>query len=313
VAQHLADKYLAVAESRLETLQHDFATIDNIERQLGLFRSDLSDDFKYHLTEVENILNEFELRGNRFFDDQIRLRRIVQLVRTERIREDFEAQVVGDVPHQIEDRLHALIDWMIEKNLRLWQSVMDYLQRNRIPEHRDGLIGDVGGSFDYNRGALLESVARTAQQVVASYDRAAEAAALSEDVRNVIAATALTEAGAVGLGALLVALLHTAALDFTGILAASVIALGGLYLLPAKRRQVKREFHDKIAGLREQLLKTMQQQFTSELDLMLTRIREAIAPYTRFVRAQREQLAAIQRDLSDVDVDLGRLRADINA
>jgi len=183
----------------------------------------------------------------------------------------------------------------------------------RIPEHREGLIGDVGGSFDYNRGALLESVARTAQQVVASYDRAAEAAALSEDVRNAIAATALAEAGAVGLGALLVALLHTAALDFTGILAAGAIALGGLYLLPAKRRQVKREFHDKIAQLREQLLQTMQKQFDGELDLMLNRIREAIGPYTRFIRAQREQLVAIQRDLSDVDVDLGRLRAEINA
>jgi small GTP-binding protein len=313
VAQHLTDKYLKLAESRLETLQQDFATLDNIERQLGLFRDDLSEDFKYHLTEVDNVFNQFELRGNQFFDDRIQLRNIFQLARTERIREDFEQEVVADVPRQIEERLHGLIDWMIEKNLRLWQAIMDYLQRNRVPEHRSGLIGDVGGSFDYNRAALLDSVGRTAQQVVASYDREAEAAALSEDVRNAIAATALAEAGAVGLGALLVALLHTAALDFTGILAASVIALGGLYLLPAKRRQVKREFHDKLAELRQRLLATMQRQFGTELDQMLVRIREAIAPYTRFIRAQREQLSTIQRDLSDVDVDLGRLRAEINS
>ena len=45
---------------------------------------------------------------------------------------------------------------------------------------------------------------------------------------------------------------------------------------------------------------------------MLQRIRDAIAPYTRFVRSQREQLGSVQRDLSDVDVELGRLRADIN-
>ncbi len=30
-------------------------------------------------------------------------------------------------------------------------------------------------------------------------------------------------------------------------------------------------------------------------------------------QAQREQLITIQRDLSDVDVELGRLRADINS
>src|SRR5262245_7766744 len=181
VAQRLADKYLAVVESRLATLQEDFATLDNIERQLDLFRDDLTDDFKYHLTEVENILNEFELRGIRFFDDTIQLRNMFHLVRSERVREEFEEQVVGDLPHQIEDRLHSLIDWMIDKNLRLWQAVMDYLQRDRIPEHRAGLIGEVGGSFEYNRGALLESVGLKAQQVVASYDRQAEAAALGED------------------------------------------------------------------------------------------------------------------------------------
>jgi hypothetical protein len=56
----------------------------------------------------------------------------------------------------------------------------------------------------------------------------------------------------------------------------------------------------------------MQRQFDSELEQMLARIREAIGPYTRFIRAQREQLGTIQRDLSDVDVELGRLRADIN-
>jgi hypothetical protein len=190
---------------------------------------------------------------------------------------------------------------------------MDYLQRERVPEHRAGLIGDVGGSFEYNRGALLDSVARTAQQVVASYDREVESRALVEDVRNAIAATALAEAGAVGLGALLLALLHTPLLDFTGVLTAGVLAVSGLYLLPAKRRQVKRQFHDKIVDLREQLLRTMRRQFSSELEQMLARIREAIAPYTRFIRSQREQLITVQRELSDVDVELGRLRAEIES
>jgi hypothetical protein len=44
---------------------------------------------------------------------------------------------------------------------------------------------------------------------------------------------------------------------------------------------------------------------------MLTRIREAIAPYTRFIRGQRVLLVDVQRDLSEVDAELGRLRAEI--
>ncbi|HEU5090703.1 MAG TPA: dynamin, partial [Roseiflexaceae bacterium] len=208
-------------------------------------------------------------------------------------------------------RIQSLIDWMIEKNLRVWTSITDYLRRERVPHHRDGLIGDVGGSFEYNRSALIESVAHTAQQVIASYDREREAEALAEEVRGAIAGSALVGIGAVGLGALLVALLHTAALDVTGVLAAGVLAVGGLYLIPNKRRQVKNQFRQRIAELKERLLGTMQRQFDGEIEKMILRIRDAIAPYTRFIRSQRELLIDVQRQLSDVDVELGRLRDQI--
>ncbi len=312
VAQHLADKYLKVVEGRLEVLQGDVATVENIERQLGLFRDDLAEDFRYHQTEVTNILNEFELRGMDFFDETIKVSNIPRLARdSEGIKQEFEHDIVGDVPYQIETRIQSLIDWMIEKNLRVWTSITDYLRRERVPHHRDGLIGDVGGSFEYNRSALIESVAHTAQQVIASYDREREAEALAEEVRGAIAGSALVGIGAVGLGALLVALLHTAALDVTGVLAAGVLAVGGLYLIPNKRRQVKNQFRQRIAELKERLLGTMQRQFDGEIEKMILRIRDAIAPYTRFIRSQRELLIDVQRQLSDVDVELGRLRDQI--
>lgn len=312
VAQRLTDKYLQVVESRLGTLQQDFGTIDNIERQLELFRTDLATDFRYHQTEIEKLLNDFERRGLDFLDQNIAVTNILELRNTRRLGERFEREVVGDVQQQIDARLHALIDWMIEHNLRLWQSIMDYVQRNRVPEHREGLIGDVGGSFEYNRSALIGSVAASAQRVVKGYDRDAEALSLIENVRGALTATAIAEVGAVGLGAVLVALLHGAVLDLTGILAAVSVGVVGLYVIPAKRRQLKKDFREKVNTLRTQLPETMRREFERELDLMMTRIREAIAPYTRFIRSQREQLAAVQTALSDVDVDLGKLKAEID-
>jgi small GTP-binding protein len=312
VSQHLDDKYLKVAETRLATLQEDFATLDNIENQLKVFADDLTADFKHHLTEVQNILLEFEHRGLEFFDNKIQLSNIWQLRKTDLLREDFEREVIMDLPDQIEKRLNNLIDWMIDKNLRLWQSIMDYLQRKRVPEHRDSIIGDVGGTFEYNRNALLESVSQKAKEVVATYDREAEAQMLSEDIRGAIMTTGLAQAGALGIGGLIVAATSIPWIDVTGVLTASLIAAAGLFVLPAKRRQLKKDFRDKIITMREELVLTMQRQFDTELEQMLQRIRDAIAPYTRFVRSQREQLGSVQRDLSDVDVELGRLRADIN-
>lgn len=311
VARRLVQTYLTATEDRLATLRDDFVTLETIEQQLNLFRDDLTTDVQYHLKEIDAILQALEERGMRFFDDTIRIARLPDLMRSERMRTVFEEEVVGDVARQIEQRVQSLIDWMIEKDLRLWQSIMDYINRRRAPQHRDRLIGELGGAFDYNRGALLESVGQTANRVVATYDKEYESQLLADEVRASIAATAITQAGAVGIGALMVTLFHAVWLDVTGILAATMIALGGFYLLPAKRRQAKRAFHDRISELRKQLHQNIHQQFEGEVDRSLVRIREAIGPYTRFVRSQRDQLTDLQRVFSDIDVTAERLRADI--
>jgi small GTP-binding protein len=311
VAQRIADKYLTVVDERLGLLKEDFATLDNIDRQVGLFRDDLGHDFQYHISEINNLLHEMELRGLQFFDEELRLSKAMNLMRGDAMKAEFERVVVADAPALIEQRVQVLIDWMVEKNLRIWQSIMDYLTRRRVPAHHAGIIGEVGGAFDYNRQELLNSVGASAQRIVQGYDRQAEAEALANEVRGSIAGTAIAEVGALGLGALLVTLFHTALLDFTGVLLAGVVAVGGLYLLPAKRRQLKREFQAKIGALREQLVQNLTRQFNGEMEQSELRIREAIVPYTRFVKAQREQLDTTRQQLVDVQTLIGRLRADI--
>lgn len=313
VAQRITDKYLTVVEDRLGALQQDVGTLENIDRQMELFREDMNEDFRYHLTELDNVLNEFELRGQRFFDDTLRINNIWELRDSDRLRERFEFEVIGDLPKQVDARLHGMIDWIVEKNLRLWQSTMEYLQRNRVTERRHDLIGDIGGSFEYNRSALINSVAAEAQRVVQTYDRDYETEKLVDDVRSSLVAVGLVELGAVGVGGLIAAAGASLAVDFTGIAAAGIIAVGGLFLIPAKRRQLKSQFHDKVQTMREQLPQTMRRQFESESEQMIARIRESVAPYTRFVRSQRELLLQAQKEFSDVDVELGRIRAEIGA
>ncbi len=311
VGQHLVKRYLLTVETRLSTLREDFATLTNIDQQLDLFKEDLNNDVQYHLNEIDMILRDLEIRGNRFFDDTIRITRLPDLLRREHTQELFEREVVGDISQQIEERVHTLIDWMIEKDLRLWQSTTDYINRRRLPQNRDGIIGEVGGAFEYNRGALLDTVGEKARRVVESYDRDIEARAMADDIRASVAATAIAEAGALGLGALLIAIFNGMLLDITGIVAATVLAIGGFYLLPAKRRQAKRAFTQRIDELRVQLRQAIQRQFNSEVEQSITRIREAIGPYTRFVRAQREHLTGLQRELAELDRTMQRLRVDI--
>lgn len=310
VAQKLTNKYLNLAGHRLETLREDLATLDNVEQQLDLFKADLRNDLMYYLGEIDQILEELVERGNAFFEEHIRLSRLPDLIKSDHLRSMFEEKVIGDVDRQIDQKINAIVDWMVEKNLRLQQSVDEYIQR-RAGQHSAKLIGSIGGSFEYNRRALLEAVSQAATEVMAAYDRQTASAELAEEVRASIAATAITQVSAVGLGTVVVALAHAVWLDFTGILAATALALGGFALLPAKRRQARRNLRERVDSLRTQLHESIDRQFTREVDQSIGQIRERYAPFTRFVRAQRSQLSTLQQRFTDLDIALSRLRKEI--
>ena len=260
--------------------------------------------FAYHLTRIENIIHRMNARGDEFFEDTIRIGRIFDLIKPEKIREEFDRKVVGDTERAIDTSIDELIDWMVEQDLRVWEAVNEYIDRRRLNKYADELIGEVGGQFRYDRRSMLESVSKRAQEEVDRYDADAHAKELSLSVRNAVAGVAVAEAGAVGLGALVVAAASTVAVDVTGILAASLIAGLGLFILPNKRRTARRDFHERSRELEQSLVAVMRDQFEHELERSVARINDAIAPYTRFVRASREKLIALEADLTGIDDDL---------
>jgi hypothetical protein len=311
VAERLDEKYLLITDERLTVLRDDVATIDNIERQLVAYQEDMRRQFGYHLTRVENIIHRMLQRGDEFLEETIRLGRIFDLLNKDKIRGEFQRQVVANTEEEIDAVVDELIDWMVEQDLRIWQSVTDYIDRRRLTQYEEGLIGEVGGQFRYDRRTLLESVATRTQEEVERYNLEGEAKELAESVRNAVATVAVAEAGAVGLGALIVAAASTAAMDVTGILAASLLAGLGLFVLPNKRRQAKRDFHARAQELEKRLVEVTREQFEHELARSTERVRDAIAPYTRFVRTQSEHLEQMRTELTDVDNDLRALRHEI--
>ncbi len=309
VGQWLAAEYLNTTRSRLDLLRADFETIDNIESQLRIYAEDMQRDFRFRLSDIENFLHEMEARGMEFFDETVRIARVLDLINTARVRGAFERDVVADTPQWVDNAVHELIDWMVEKDLRQWQAVMEYLEKRRSVKSDDKIIGQVGGHFEYSRRALLDSVGRAASRAVASYDKEYEAQELAEGIRFAVALAASLEVGAVGLGTILTIALTTTAADITGILAAGALAALGLFVLPSKRRQAKTSLKDKIGTMRQQIIAGMTTQFERELAHSIQRIKEAVAPYTRFIRAEREKLKEVQANLGEVESALKLLRA----
>jgi small GTP-binding protein len=311
VGLRLASKYKDATFERLKLLAQDVEAIQNIYQQLAVFHQEMLRDFEPRLARLDVLLGDMERRGMRFFEETIRIGRIKSLMDSEGVKRTFEREVIGETPREIEDEVGRVIDWIVERNLKLWQDISAYIERRQITRHREGMIGDVGSSFNYNRQALLDSVGRVSRDVVGSYNREVESRTIANEIQGTFATTALAQAGAIGLGTLVVTLVSSAAADVTGILLATALAVGGFYVIPRKRRQAKQDFERRIQQLATHLKDVLTRQVHIELEQSTARINEAIAPYRRFVQSQQQQLNEARGELVTTEDALLRLRADI--
>ncbi|HZR99749.1 MAG TPA: dynamin family protein [Chloroflexota bacterium] len=312
VADRLAERYHAAAETQLATLRGDLQLGEHLAAQLEVYRGDLERDFSYRLQEIDNLLHDLNARGTAFFDETLRLGRLFDLFNQGRIRGEFEAQVVADTPQRIDRAAQDLIDWMAEQDVRLWEAVREQLERRQATRAAGGPSDQLLGGVERDRRALLGSIAATAREVVLRHNHAREAEELAAQVRSAITQATLVEAGAVGFGALTLAIMGSVAADLTGILASIAIAGLGLFVLPLQKRRVTERFRQSTEDLRAQLTGAMREAFARELRQSLERIRNALAPYERFARVEYDRAAQLEGALAASRAALAALRARID-
>jgi small GTP-binding protein len=308
VADNLVAQASKSTQAQTEDLKEDLKTSASLESTITDYERDLQNELRPRLAEMENILHRLEQRGLDFFDTTIRLTKIQELMRGDKVRSEFEKHVLGDVPQQIEEQVQRLIDWLVQKDLQEWQRVMTYVQRRRAL-HSEHIVGEGIEPREVRRRELIDTMGKTVQRIVDTYDRDQEASELAAHVETAVAQTALLEVGAVGLGALVTAAVLSSSLDVTGILAAGTLAILGFFVIPYKRKQAKDNFKEKMASLRTNLLDTLTTQFTDETKNAVARLKEGVTPYIRYVNAERERIDKSETTLATLRQKLSVLCA----
>jgi len=311
VGKHLSDQYAEYFENRLSLLKDDLALISDVEDQLGIFQKDMLEGFDLRIAEIIKILLEMEQRGEDFFTEYIRLARIFDLVKKEKIQAIYEEEVVADVPDQVERKVTAIIDWLVDSNLRQWQAITEHISSGR-QKYKDRMIGDIG-NFIYDRDRLITSIRDEAKRVIDGFDKVREADEIARRSQNAVAATAAIGAGAVGLGTLVAILASTMATDVTGILLAGAMAALGLFIIPTRRRNAKREMRQKVLIMREKLTKSLSNHFNQEIERSLQEIRDTIKPYTLFIRSENEKNTAAREILAKFQTEISDLTREIES
>ena len=308
VAENLVAQTSKTTQAQSEDMKEDQKTATALETTISDYERDLQGELNPRLAEMENILYRLEQRGLDFFDTTLRLTNIQGLMRGNQVRAEFEKTVLADVPKQIEDQVQRLIDWLVQKDLQEWQRVMTYVQR-RQALNIEHIVGAGIEPREMRRRELIDTMGKTVKRIVETYDRDREASQLAAHVETAVAQTALLEAGAVGLGALVTAAVLSSTLDVTGILAAGTLAILGFFVIPYKRKQAKDNFKEKMTSLRTNLLNTLTTQFKNESQGAVTRLKDGVMPYVRYVRSERERIEKSEAVLTRLRQRLSSLRA----
>ena len=308
VLRHLLKNNIGALDSRLTVVEEDSRVLKSIRDQLTAYSQEMRTDSERYLIEVRNVLYELERRGRSWFERTIRIGNANFLRNKDAVENRFRVEVVTDTPQQIEKVVHRMVDWTVQRNLKLWRSVFVELDAHTARLRESGALAAHGDTeFQYNRDELFARLREPIERRLNEFDTEDEARQITEGVKAAVTQAFGVNVLAIGLGALFITAFTTAALDVTGVLTATIFAIAGWLIIPARRRQLLRDFETKITKLNEDLAVLLRAKFEEQLQRYERQLLEVIAPYERFLDTERKKLEDGLTELRSADDEVGVL------
>ena len=308
VLRNLLKKNVGALDGRLKVVHEDGRVLKSIRDQLEAYTNEMRTDSERYLLEVRTVLHELERRGRSWFERTIRIGNANFLRNKDAVENRFRTEVVQDAPQAIEEVVHRMVDWTVQRNLKLWSSVFAELDAHTARLRESGALAPHGDTeFQYNREELFARLREPVERRLGEFDTEREARQIVDSVKEAVTTALGVNVLAIGLGGILVAAFTTAALDVTGVLTATVFAIAGWLLIPARRRKLIKEFETKIAQLNEDLAVLLRAKFEDQLTRYERQLLEVVAPYERFLETERTKLESGVAELREAEREVASL------
>ena len=303
----LARQADALAE-RLRLVHGDHTALASILTEVDAYETRMLADVSRYQSQITNILWQLERRGQRFFDELVRVSNIMRLRDKDVVENRFRNEVVADSPQGIEEEVQALIDWLVRQNLSMWEKA-DGMLRQRREALRDaaGRARFVSPQYVYNREEIFTRLAQPVRRRLELFDAQREADEIVAAVNAAIAKTFGVQAVVIGVGAALTAAFTSLGLDVTGTVAVTLLVASGLFILPQRRARLKRELAGKVETLRLELAQTLEMRFQEQLRDYVEQLRETFAPELDSTKAQVVRLRNAEETLQVLQTECAAL------
>ena len=308
VLRNVLKRNVTGLDGRLQVVHEDGRVLRSIRDQLEAYSKEMRGDSERYLLEVRNVLYEMERRGRSWFERTIRIGNANFLRNRDAVENRFRAEVVQDSPQAIEGVVHRMVDWTVQRNLKLWSSVFAELDAHTARLRESGALAPHGDSeFQYNREELFARLREPVERRLGEFDTEREARQIVDSVKEAVTTALGVNVLALGLGGILVAAFTTAALDVTGVLTATIFAIAGWLIIPARRRKLIAEFESKIEKLNEDLAALLSTKFEEQLTRYERQLLDVVSPYERFLETERAKLETGLEELRTAEREVATL------
>lgn len=305
IAASLLDGELERVKLAREVLKEDFALLEGLEGETKLHTEDMSAELSGQLAKLDTHLEDFGQRAKDYIEDRMRIQKIGSLLRGKELEQGFEREAVADLPQRLEQTLSGAVDRLLERNLRFWEDTQGRLRQRqdiKLPETR----------FQMDRQNLMQNIVTQADVQLSSLTHEDFAQRFVADAQGALVTSGLTAVGGIGLGALTVALVSTTALDITGITAGITLTALGALVLPARRRAAVAKVRSSIEDTRGTLHALISREYALEQERFTARLSDTMAPWTRFIRLERDKLEEGERGVLERRGKVEALRREVN-
>jgi hypothetical protein len=291
VLRRVLEGNAATLQARQDVVREDARVLRLVREQLSAYSTEMRTDSERYGLELRAVLADIERRGRTWLERNIRVTNYALLRNKDAVENRFRAEVVADAPRLIEEVVHRMVDWTVARNLKLWTAVFAELDAHTARLRASGALGAHGDSeFQYNREELFARIRQPVERRLEAFNAEDEARQVVESMREAVAQAFGLNVLAVGLGAVFLAVFTTAALDVTGVLTATIFAVAGWLIVPARRRKLVADLEEKIARLGTDLSALLATKFGEQLARYEQQLVEVVQPYERFLDAEGAKL-----------------------
>ncbi|MHC4957193.1 MAG: dynamin family protein [Planctomycetota bacterium] len=296
------------SQARRELLESDFKGWNAIQEQVSFAATSLKERAERHVSPILASFENLESRGRDFLRDKIRITNLKLVTDRGRFNAAFEHDVARGVAKEIEGRVEEAVQWLGEETHGLWERTLSHFNETvSLSRYRDEIAAGAGPKFRATRQETLDGIVSAARRNMESWNVDAECGRIRELASKSLARVVGTEVVAAGIGAVLAAVVAPLA----GIAVGAALAVGGFFILPARRQKAVERFEEGVRRARDAVLAAVREAIATEADRAAAAVLDAFTPFSDFYEGRRRALEGVRGDAKGLREEVAVLMASL--